>query len=145
MNELETNAPKPKRLNPKQKKAIEYWLTEGETFGNLYKSCVKAGFRPSYALNIASNKPLWLSETVESTLKLEQEHIIQGVQNIATNPRLDSRSPADTNLKALEILGNWSGLSPQAKGNTTNILVQPILGGKSVQEPERIKVPNKAK
>lgn len=145
MNDLTPAPPfKPKRLQPKQKLTIENWLNrDSETFGNLYKSAVKAGFRPSYALNIASNKPLWLWETMETTLKLEQEHIIQGVQNIATNPYVDSRSPADTNLKALELLGNWSGLSPQSKGVTNNILVQPILNGLSVKQPITDQPPTK--
>lgn len=122
----------PKRLKPKQKLTIEYWFDrQSETFGNLYRSAVKAGFRPSYALNITSLKPSWLYETIESTLKLEQEHIIQGVQAIATDKHVNSKSPADTNLKALELLGNWSGLG--SSSNTTNItVVQPILDGASM-------------
>lgn len=125
---------KPIRLKPKQKKTIEYWLDpDSETYGNLYRSGVKAGFRPKYALNLTSRKPLWLFETVESTLKLEPEHIITGVQKLATNPNVNSRSPADTNLKAYELLGRYSGLDNNGKGNTTNIVVQPILNSQSMK------------
>lgn len=141
----------PKRLNPKQKKTIEYWFDpNSETYGNLTRSAIKAGFRPKYALNLASNKPLWLYETVESTLKLEKDHIINGVQQIATNPNVDSRSPADTNLKAFELLGNWAGLSTHTQ-QTNVTLVQPILAGASYtprtdvidQSPEPEKSPEK--
>lgn len=136
--------PKPIRLKPKQKKTIEYWFDpKSETYSNLYKSAVKAGFRPSYALNLTSLKPSWLYETVETTLRMEQEHIINGVQQIATNPHLDSRSPADTNLKALELLGNWSGLGNNNSQVNINI-VQPILNSQStitpVTEPKKVDV-----
>ena len=124
------NPPKPVRLKPKQKKTIElYFDPNSQTYGNLYKSALMAGFRPSYALNIANRKPLWLSETVESTLKLEQDHIIRGVQNIATKDNIDSRSPDDTRLKAFETLGTWAGLAQQQQTNVT--IVQPILAGDS--------------
>lgn len=124
---------KPVKLKPKQKLTIEYYFDRhSETFGNLYKSALKAGFRPSYALNIASNKPLWLSETVESTLKLEADHIIQGVQAIALGDSINSRSPDDTRLKAFETLGNWAGLSQQQQTNVT--IVQPILAGASYKQ-----------
>lgn len=124
--------PKPIKLKPKQKKTIElYFDPVSETYGNLYKSALMAGFKPSYALNIANRNPLWLSETVESTLKLQQEHIIRGVQHIATKKDINSRSPDDTRLKAFETLGNWAGLA-QNTGTTVNI-VTPILGGDSAQ------------
>lgn len=130
-DEIAAPPKQPKKLKPKQKRAIELWLSpQSKTYGNLYKSCVEAGFRNSYALNIASNKPLWLSETVESTLKLEREHIINGIQHLATNPYVDSRSPADTNLKAYELLAKYAGLD-QSTGTTINI-VQPILNGQSM-------------
>ena len=131
--------PRPKRLNPKQKKTIEYWFDpNSETYGNLTRSAIKAGFRPKYALNLASHKPLWLYENVESTLKLEQEHIINGVQNIALKDDINSRSPDDTRLKAYETLGNWAGLT-QKQGTTVNI-VTPILGGDSVKTSDYIDI-----
>lgn len=123
---------KPKKLKPKQKLTLEYWLNpQSTTFGNLYQSCIKAGFRPSYALNISHLRPSWLSETMD-TMLLDSDHIKQGIQAIATAEHLDSRSPADTNLKAYELLAKMSGqIDSKGQGSTTNILVQPILGGSS--------------
>lgn len=132
MNELTTTKPnKTKKLKPKQKLAIDNWLNPAsQTFGNLYQSCIKAGFRPTYALNIAHLRPSWLSETINQ-IQLDTDHIKQGIQAIATAQNLDSRSPADTNLKAYELLAKMSGQIDNKNGNTTNILVQPILGGSS--------------
>ena len=120
------------KLKPKQKLAIENWLEPtSDTFGNLYKSCLKAGFSPSYSLNISSSKPLWLSENIDQTI-LDPEHIKQGIYKIATG-RIDSRSVDDTRLKAYELLGRYAGLDNQGKGNVTVVNVQPILGGDSVK------------
>lgn len=131
MSEL-TTIEKPKRLNPKQKLTIKYWTDESmETFGNLYQSAIKAGFRPSYALKLSSNRPLWLSETVLANY--EPAQIRQGIQNIARSAP-DSRSPDDTRLKAYELLGKITGIIDN-KGQVTNVtLVQPILAGESVRQ-----------
>ena len=118
--------PKPKviRLKPKQKKTLEYWTFEtSETYGNLYASAVKAGFRPSYALNLTSLKPSWLYETMGTVL--EVEHIKQGIQNIAMSAP-NSKSPDDTRLKAYETLARVHGmLDNKQQVNVT--VVQPIL------------------
>jgi hypothetical protein len=125
MNELTT--PK-KRLNPKQKLVIKYWTDErSESFGNLYQSAINAGFRPSYALKLSSNRPLWLSETILANY--EPEQIKQGIQNIAKSA-VDSRSPDDTRLKAYELLAKISGMI-DSKHQTNVTLVQPILGAAS--------------
>lgn len=118
------------KLKPKQRLAIDNWLKpDSDTFGNLYRSCIKAGFKPSYALNVTHLKPQWLSDTIERT-QLNTEHIKQGVQQLATNPNVNSRSPADTNLKAYELLGKYAGMEQQTTTHIT--VVQPILGGASM-------------
>ena len=134
MNELTQTdqPPKPIKLKPKQKLAISYWTDpESETFGNLYASCIKAQFRPSYALNITHLKPHWLSDTIDR-MQLDPEHIKQGISRIATG-KIDSRSVDDTRLKAYELLGRYAGMDNQGKGNVTVVNVQPILGGDSVK------------
>lgn len=127
----ETKTPKKraKRLKPKQQLALDYWMnSDSDTFGNLYKSCLKAGFRPSYALNIANLNPSWLSENIDLQ-QLNPEHIKQGVQRIATG-EINSRSVDDTRLKAYELLGRYAGMDNNKQ--TTNVtLVQPILAGAS--------------
>lgn len=155
MNEL-TKQPDPqkgiakrKRLTPKQAKTIEYWLNpDSETFGNLYKSSLKAGFAETYSRNLAHLNPSWLSEHIDIQ-QLDQEHIKQGVQRIATGD-INSRSVDDTRLKAYELLGRYAGMDNNKQ--TTNVtLVQPILAGASYtprtdvidQSPEPEKSPEK--
>lgn len=121
--------------NKKQKIAMEFWLNPGsETFGNAYRSFKKAGFSDSYSKNIKNLAPKWLSEYIDR-VDLSEEHIKQGIQNIATNPNVNSKSPADTNLKAFEALADIKGMIGN-KGNTTNVIVTPILNGESVKRAE---------
>lgn len=136
MNELQTTEPQRiKRLKPKQRLTLEYWLNpESETFGNLYQSCVKAKFAPKYALNISHLNPKWLSETLEQ-VELRPEHIKQGIQKIATGD-INSKSVDDTRLKAYELLGRYAGMDKDKHVNIT--VVQPILGGASKATEPRI-------
>lgn len=120
------------QATPQQNQFMEYWLDpKSPTFGNAYKSAINSGYSPAYANQLASpavnNK--WLQE-YKKRLNLTEEHIRQGISNLALQAN-DSRSPDDTRLKAYEILAKIHGMV-DSKGNTTNILVQPILGGKSV-------------
>lgn len=124
---------KPIKLKPKQRRVLEAYLNpKSDTFGNLYKSCIKAGFSNSYALNIAHLNPSWLSESIEQT-HLLSDHIKQGVQKIATG-EINSKSVDDTRLKAYEMLGKWAGMDKSTNTNIT--IVQPILGG--VTKPKKI-------
>jgi len=135
-NELTTPRPsKIKRLKPKQRLTLDYWLTpESETFGNLYQSCVKAGFAPKYALNISHLNPLWLSETMEQ-VELRPEHLKAGVTKIATGT-INSKSVDDTRLSAYQLLGKWSGMDNSKTVNVT--VVQPILSGASVHKDNTV-------
>lgn len=131
-----TKPKKIKRLAPKQRLTISNWLDPtSPTFGNLYQSCIKAGFSNSYALNISHLNPSWLSESIETTA-LNPEHIKQGIIKIATGV-IDSRSVDDTRLKAYELLGKYAGLDQSNRGNTT-VIVTPILGGRSVVTDEPV-------
>jgi hypothetical protein len=119
--------------NRKQKLAMESWLTaDSKTFGNLYLSFKNAGFSDSYCKNISNLAPKWISEYIQLT-HFTPEHTRQGIQSLAQNAP-NSRSPDDTRLKALEVLADIQGLTGKSKGNTTNILVQPILSGLSVKD-----------
>ena len=133
------NPPTPKKYkwkgNKKQRDFIRYWTDpSSETFGNAYRSGIKAGFAHSYSMNITNLAPSWLSESIEK-IELDPFHIKQGITKIATG-EINSRSVDDTRLKAYELLGKYAGLDNSSKGNTTNILVQPILNGQSVTDTE---------
>jgi hypothetical protein len=123
--------------NKKQKQAMEAWLSPmSETFGNAYKSFKNAGFSESYSKNIVGQAPKWISEYLDRT-NFTDEHVLAALQDIATGRNLDSRSPADTQVKALEIIGKIKGMIDNKQGTTVNI-VQPILGGESVRAKEVI-------
>lgn len=125
--------------NKKHRAFIEYWTNpQSETFGNVYRSGLAAGFSKTYSMNIVHLAPKWLSKSIER-LNLDAEHIKQGIQEIAlkTDDPVDSRSPADTRLKAYEILAKIAGMIDN-KQSTTNVIVQPILGGLS-QNPAQAK------
>src|SRR5688572_9541063 len=73
--------------NPKQELFLNNYFDPGsQTFGNIFKSALKAGYKESYARNLVRHKSknMWLEEFVRNT-KLEPEHITQGIQEIATS------------------------------------------------------------
>lgn len=124
---------------PQQTKFMEQWLTPTSgTFGNAYRSAIAAGYKEHYALQLASpsvnNK--WITEYAKK-LNLTDEHIRQGIQSLALSAN-NAKSPDDTRLKAYEILAKISGMVDNRGGSTTNILVQPILGGASTKVVESV-------
>lgn len=128
---------------PQQNFFMENWLEpSSETFGNAYGSAVKAKYSHSYAVQLASpainNK--WIQEYTKGTV-MDSEHTKKALQDVYLNPKTynNSRSPADTRLKALELLAKVNQMIDN-KGVTTNILVQPILSGLSVKEEKTTEV-----
>lgn len=120
---------------PQQNKFMTAWLDpKSPTFGNAYRSALEAGYNERYAAQIASppinNK--WIQE-YRRLSKLEVEHLEQKLISMINGEitRNESNSPEDTRIRAMELLGKFTG-KLNDKGNTTNILVQPILSGTSV-------------
>lgn len=115
------------RGNKKQKLFMEYWSNpSSNTFANVYKSGLKAGFSPSYAKNIANVAPSWLVSFIDK-IEMTETHIEQGISRIATG-EINSKSVDDTRLKAFELLMKLKGLDNQKQVTNVNI-VQPILSG----------------
>lgn len=101
---------KSNHLNKQQQLFISYYLTpESPTFANAYKSALQAGYKEEYAQNITHLNPKWLSDIIGQT-SLEYRHIIQTIQELASfNRKIESKSPDDTRLKALELLSKLQG------------------------------------
>ncbi len=121
---------------PQQHEFMTRWISpSSQTFGNAFQSALLAGYSEKYANQIAApsiaNK--WKQEYT-NRLVLSEDHIIAALSDIAIGRNLDSRSPADTQVKALEIMGKIKGMIDNGKGQTTNVLVQPILNGESVRK-----------
>lgn len=94
--------------NPKQEKFLEYYFDpKSNSFGNVYKSAIMAGYKDSYArtLTRSKNKNMWISEYVSKTM-LSPEHITQGITEIATSPH----EQAKDRLNALKLLAELQGL-----------------------------------
>ena len=118
--------------SPKQNLCMELWTDPKSTsFGNIYASALAAGYAPSYAVQIAApsigNK--WIQEYVNQA-NYTDNHIKQLLQGLSNDPEQyrDSKSPADTRIKALELLSKLLGLT-DTKHQLTQINVTPILGG----------------
>jgi len=126
---------------PKQNLFMKLWLEPSSiTFGNAHASALEAGYSPYYAQQLSSpsvnNK--WITEYTKGTV-MDAEHTKQALQDVYLNPKTynNSRSPADTRLKALEILAKVNQMI-DSKQTTNNILVQPILSGKSVEKEKKV-------
>lgn len=115
---------------------MDLWTNpKSSTFGNIYQSGLASGFSPTYSRNIMNAAPKWLVSFIDK-IELEEEHIKQGIQNIATG-QIDSKSIDDTRLKAYELLMKLKGLGLEKQ--TTHItVVQPILGGMSVDSKKKV-------
>lgn len=60
-------------LDPKQVEFLKHYLNpKDECFGNAYKSGIKSGYEESYAENIMSLMPKWLSENIEDLRVLKK-------------------------------------------------------------------------
>lgn len=126
------------RNTPQQQKCMEYWLEPtSSTFGNMYLSALKAGYAPSYAIQISApainNK--WIQEYTNQ-VSFTQNHIEKLLQDLANNPEQfnNSKSPADTRIKALEVLSKVKGLMDNGKLQVNNIQMTPILGGQTTKK-----------
>lgn len=59
-------------LDPRQALFLEYYLKPGtETFSNIYKSAIKAGYSESYADNMRAKTLEWVSGNVGEVTKQE--------------------------------------------------------------------------
>lgn len=81
---------------PKQELALSYYKDPAsETFGNLYRSCIKAGFSDSYSKNITSKRPEWLSENTARDVEMIQVaeanmHYYANLKKNGINTKIDA-------------------------------------------------------
>lgn len=126
-----------------QNKFLDLWTNpeNTRTFSRAYLSAIEAGYTPYYAQKISNpivgNK--WLSEYVKG-LSLTPKHIQAKLEEIALKEDNNSKSPADTQLKSLELLMKLHNIGDKSTTNIT--LVQPILSGQSVKVDSDNSTPN---
>lgn len=76
-------------LQPRQIRFLESYLdVESETFGNVYRSALRAGYDEKYAQNISGQMPNWLSENLDDSkmLKKAENNIIEMLDIKKTSP-----------------------------------------------------------
>ena len=99
-----TTENKPK-LDARQQAFLELYTNPySETFGNAYQSALQVGYGKQYARVIVHRAGIWLSDYVNKR-ELKLDHINRTLTEIASFQRkVDSKSPDDTRLKALELI-----------------------------------------
>ncbi len=121
---------------PQQNLFMELWMNPDhkDTFGKAIQAAQKAGYSTSYSLRITapSNLTKWISE-YRKGLELTPKHIENKLQQIVLNENNNSRSPADTQLKGLELLMKLHNIGEKTSNLTVNV-VQPILASQSVRK-----------
>lgn len=64
----------------------EYLNPKSDTFGNAYRSALKAGFTESYAQNITAEKPQWLQDNIgRRDLLAKAEKVFHKTLNMKTD------------------------------------------------------------
>lgn len=115
---LRNSQPNQWQGNPKQLLFMRYYLdvNEPQTFANIYKSAVKAGYSDSYARDLSSTKAIkWLDEYT-NTSNLELEHLEQQLAELIIDKNsVDSKSIDDTRLKAIELVAKLKGYMIERK------------------------------
>lgn len=105
--------------NPQQILCMTYYLdvNSPDTFSNMYKSALKAGYEDTYArkLSAPSNYANWISEYVY-TGNLELKHLEGMLSDIIVNrDNVQSKSVDDTRLKAIELVAKLKGYMIERK------------------------------
>ena len=112
------------QANPRQQKFLElYFDPMSKTYANIYRSAREAGYSESHSrtLTRSKNKNMWLKE-YQSKTELTPEHILQGVQNIATQ----GNAKNSDRLRAYELLARLHGMLVD-KSITATVNIQDII------------------
>lgn len=95
------------KLNKKQLDyVLNYYDPNSETFGNSFRSAVKAGFSQKYAKTLmqpAVNN-LWVLEARKRMTNFTPDHIYQALQDVAVSGENRDK------IRALELMGKANGM-----------------------------------
>lgn len=97
-------------LNSKQVAFLELYLDpNSNTFANAYKSARAVGYSDNYSKQITGVSSKWITE-YNRNINLSLDHINRTLTEIASFSReVDSKSPDDTRIKALELISKLNG------------------------------------
>lgn len=111
-------------LDPRQELFIDsYFNVNSKTFGNCYKSAIKAGYSDLTARNLTHNKPTWLSEKIGELKVMEPELLVLKLSQIINN----STETTANKLKAIDMLMKHNGMYGSTYQNNVQINIQDVL------------------
>jgi len=111
-------------VTPKQQSFVEYWLSSDSTsFGNAYKSAIRAGYSHHYAKVITSQHTnlLWVREARRMLVTLQPDHITYQLQKIAMNA-----SDISDRLSALDKLARIHGMYTHRLDSTSYTIINSV-------------------
>lgn len=118
-------------LAPRQQEFLKNYLDiQSDTFGNAYKSAIKAKFSEEYAKNITALNPDWLSENIgDSEMLLKAERNLKYFLDTCE----DDKVKADITKFVSSRLGKgkWSDRTEHTGKDGTDLIPKPLLGGNS--------------
>jgi hypothetical protein len=111
--------------SPQQILFLQNYLDpESPTFSNAYRSAKNAGYSEEYSKDILYESPQWIRE-YQGLSNMKLEHIEQSLIKLASFERdIDSRSPDDTRIKAIELLSKLKGYMIERKQVASVIKVE---------------------
>lgn len=115
-------------LDPRQEKFIDHYFNSGSgTFGNCYRSALKAGYTVETARNLTHNKPKWYSEIIGQMQGVQPEHLVIKLTDI-----INSRGETTQNkLKAIDMLMKYNGMYQHTQHNVLELrkfTIESVLG-----------------
>lgn len=100
-------------LNPQQQLFRESYLNpKSETFGNGYASGIKAGFEDSYARNLFSLRPDWLSEIID------EKKVRKADKNLDEMLDLDYQANGEIDANVLRVKADITKFVAETLGKT---------------------------
>jgi hypothetical protein len=121
------------KIDPRKRALLKYYYDpDSDTYSNLLRSALKAGYRESYARSMShKSKNKWIDiENYEERTSMTADHITSSFENIALKSVKE-----ENRLKALEMLAKLKGMMIEKK-ITATVNIEDILS--DVEVPNEV-------
>lgn len=112
-------------LAPRQERFIAYYFdADSPTFGNCYRSALRAGYSEQTARNFMHLKPAWLSsENIGTPVPLEPQQLLEKLSEIISSPGETTQNK----LHAIDMMMKHRSMYSPAALNSIQINIQNVL------------------
>jgi len=111
-------------LAPRQEQFIaNYFDADSPTFGNCYRSAVRAGYSEQTARNFMHLKPAWLSENIGNYAPLEPQQLLEKLSQIISSPTETTQNK----LRAIDMMMKHRNMYMPSPMNNVQINIQNVL------------------